>query len=76
IAGAMQGYLLGLGPLTSNWLVRLVLGVGGLLIALPGLGAVKIDIDDSTLGLIGLLLVVVSVVSREMMARRRGLNVG
>ncbi len=76
IAGAMQGYLLGLGPLTSNWLVRLVLGVGGLLIALPGLGAVKIDIDDSTLGLIGLLLVVVSVVASEMLARRRGLTVG
>ena len=76
IAGAIQGYLLGLGPLTSNWLVRLVLGVGGLLIALPGLGAVKIDIDDSTLGLIGLLLVVVSVVASEMLARRRGLTVG
>ncbi len=76
IAGAMQGYLLALGPLSENWLVRLMLGLGGLLIALPGLGSVGINLDDSTLGLMGFLLACVSITVSELLVRRRGLAVG
>ncbi|MDA9064632.1 TRAP transporter fused permease subunit [Pseudomonadales bacterium] len=75
IAGAMQGYLLALGPLSENWLVRLMLGLSGLLIALPGLGSVGIHLDDSSLGLTGFLLACVSITGSEILVRRRGLAV-
>ncbi|MDB9879278.1 TRAP transporter fused permease subunit [Pseudomonadales bacterium] len=76
IAGAMQGYLLALGPLSENWLVRLMLGLSGLLIALPGLGSVGIHLDDSSLGLTGFLLACVSITGSEILVRRRRLAVG
>ena len=53
-----------------------MLGLGGLVIAWPGLGSVGINVDDSTLGLMGFLLACVSITVSELLVRRRGLAVG
>jgi TRAP-type uncharacterized transport system fused permease subunit len=71
IAASIQGYLLGWGLLTQRILIRLMLGVGGLLIALPGLAALDIDLDDSSLALMGLLLLVVSLLLSNRLTPRR-----
>jgi TRAP transporter 4TM/12TM fusion protein len=71
IAASIQGYLLGWGLLTQRILIRLMLGVGGLLIALPGLAALDIDLDDSSLALMGLLLLVVSLLLSIRLTPRR-----
>ena len=58
IAASIQGYLLGWGLLTQQILIRFMLGAGGLLIALPGLASLDIDLHDSSLALVGLLLII------------------
>jgi hypothetical protein len=48
-----------------------MLGAGGLLIALPGLASLNIDLNDSSLALVGLLLIVVSLALSFRLAPRR-----
>ena len=47
IAGAMQGYLIGIGDLTVHralqWPIRVMLVIGGLAFAIPGGGAMPLD---------------------------------
>ena len=73
IAAAIQGYLLGWGLLTQQIVIRVMLGAGGLLIALPGLASLDIDLNDGTLAVIGLLMMVVSLaLSFRLTPRRAG----
>jgi len=69
IAGAMQGHLLAIGPLNSSRVLRLMLGLGGLLIALPDLGALQIKLDDGTLALMGCLLAGLSLLIHHVRTR-------
>ena len=71
IAASIQGYLLGWGLLTQKIVIRLMLGVGGLLIALPGLASLDIDLNDGSLAAAGLLLIIISLALSLRMAPRR-----
>lgn len=72
IAASIQGYLLGWGLLTQKIVIRLMLGAGGLLIALPGLASLDIDLNDSSLAAAGLLLIIMSLALSLRLASRRG----
>jgi TRAP-type uncharacterized transport system fused permease subunit len=71
IAASIQGYLLGWGLLTQKIVIRLMLGAGGLLIALPGLTSLDIDLNDSSLAAAGLLLIITGLALSVRMAPRR-----
>jgi TRAP transporter 4TM/12TM fusion protein len=71
IAASIQGYLLGWGLLTQKIVIRLMLGAGGLLIALPGLASLDIDLNDGSLAAAGLLLIIISLALSLRMAPRR-----
>jgi hypothetical protein len=57
--------------LTQKIVIRLMLGAGGLLIALPGLASLDIDLNDSSLAAAGLLLIITSLGLSLRMAPRR-----
>ena len=60
IAGSLQGYMVGIGPLRSGligWLTRLPLIVGGALIGWPGAGTSMIGAVLAVITLVGYLIV-------------------
>ncbi|MBD3656641.1 TRAP transporter permease [Marinobacter sp.] len=73
IAGAMQGYLLGIGDLSASrllqWPIRLALIVGGLLLAIPGGGPVPLS--NIELSMISAILIIPAVVAAKLALRRR-----
>ncbi|MFC4258165.1 TRAP transporter permease [Marinobacter lacisalsi] len=72
IAGAMQGWLLGVGNLAASgvlqWPVRLALIVGGLLLAVPGGG--PIPLTNLQLSMISAVLIIPAVVLAKVSHRR------
>lgn len=72
IAGAMQGWLLGVGNLAASgllqWPVRLALIVGGLLLAIPGGGPVPLS--NLQLSVISAVLIVPAIVLARISQRR------
>ena len=70
IAGAMQGHLLLFGLLTNHLLVRLALGAGGLLIALPSLSKLGLPWADGPMFLAGLALVLVCLATSAWLSPR------
>ncbi|PHQ17132.1 TRAP transporter permease [Marinobacter profundi] len=73
IAGAMQGYLLGIGDLSASrllqWPIRLALIFGGLLLAIPGGGPVPLS--NIELSMISAMLIIPAVVAAKLALRRR-----
>ncbi len=73
IAGAMQGYLLGIGDLSASrllqWPIRLALIVGGLLLAIPGGGPVPLS--NIELSMISAILIIPALVAAKLALRRR-----
>lgn len=76
IAGAMQGYLLGIGSLAASrllqWPVRLALIIGGLLLAIPGGGPVPLT--NLELSLISAALILPAIVIAWLACRREALE--
>ncbi|SFR80985.1 TRAP transporter, 4TM/12TM fusion protein [Marinobacter daqiaonensis] len=74
IAGAMQGWLLGVGNLSASrlfqWPIRLALIIGGLLLAIPGGGPVPLS--NLQLSLISAALIIPAVVLAWLAVRRQG----
>ena len=70
IAGAMQGNLLLFGLLTNHLLVRLALGAGGMLIALPSLSKLGLPWADGPMFLAGLALVLVCLATSAWLSPR------
>lgn len=71
LAGALQGYLPGPGFLdrqgTTGFAGRSLLGIGGALVALPGLAVIGVNIGDIPLLFAGLVLAIIG----GMLSRRR-----
>jgi TRAP transporter 4TM/12TM fusion protein len=69
IAGAVQGYLQLVGKI--SWKSsRLVMGVGGFCIAMPGLESIQIDLPNTTLLSTGLVLTLLAAAQVKLIARR------
>ncbi len=76
IAGAMQGWLLGVGNLAASrvlqWPIRLALIAGGLLLAIPGGGPVPLT--NLELSLISGVLIVPAVLAAWLAVRRQSMG--
>lgn len=72
IAGSMQGWLLGIGTLARGgvlqWLVRLALIFGGLLLAVPG--GDPVPLSNSQLSLISAALILPALIGVKLIQRR------